>query len=91
MRIEFLTKNNGRGPLADVELHFDEGDLEGLKITGLSLWPSRDGGGEVFVTFPSRKYETKEGATKYFDYIQGDKGAVNALKGQIIEAYQRGR
>jgi hypothetical protein len=43
------------------------------------------------VTFPSRKYETKEGATKYFDYVQGDKGAVNALKAQIIEEYQRGR
>ena len=36
-------KNNPPGKLADAELHFTEGVLEGLKLIGFSVWERRTG------------------------------------------------
>ena len=33
------------GKLADVELHFAGGELDGLKLTGFAVWIRRDGNG----------------------------------------------
>ena len=48
-------KGNPPGKLADAELHFTEGPLEGLKLIGFSVWERRGGGGRN-VTFPARQY-----------------------------------
>jgi hypothetical protein len=48
-------KGNPPGKLADAELHFQSGSLEGLKLIGFAIWERRTGGGRN-VTFPARQY-----------------------------------
>ncbi len=48
-------KGNPPGKLADAELHFTEGVLEGLKLVGFAVWERRTGTGRN-VTFPARQY-----------------------------------
>ena len=48
-------KGNPPGKLADAELHFEEGVLEGLKLIGFTIWERRTGGSRN-VTFPARSY-----------------------------------
>ena len=48
-------KQQPAGKLADAELHFSEGPLEGLKLIGFGVWERRGGGGRN-VTFPARQY-----------------------------------
>src|SRR5579862_1886744 len=48
-------KGNPPGKLADAELHFADGPLEGLKLIGFAVWERRGGGGRN-VTFPARQY-----------------------------------
>lgn len=47
--------NNPPGKLADAELHFTDGPLEGLRLIGFAVWERRTGGGRN-VTFPARQY-----------------------------------
>ena len=44
---------NPAGKLADAELHFAGGPLDGLKLIGFSVWERRGGSGR-HVTFPAR-------------------------------------
>ena len=44
-------KGNPPGKLADAELHFLEGPLDGLKLIGFSIWERKSGNGRN-VTFP---------------------------------------
>jgi len=48
-------KGNPPGKLADAELHFSDGVLEGLKLIGFAIWERRGSGGRN-VTFPARQY-----------------------------------
>ena len=48
-------KGNPLGKLADAELHFTDGVLEGLKLIGFVIWERRTGNGRN-VTFPARQY-----------------------------------
>ena len=48
-------KGNPPGKLADAELHFTDGELDGLKLIGFAIWERRGGGGRN-VTFPARQY-----------------------------------
>ena len=48
-------KANPPGKLADAELHFTEGALDGLKLIGFAVWERRTGNGRN-VTFPARQY-----------------------------------
>ena len=45
---------NPVGKLADAELHFTGGPLEGLKLIGFGIWERR--GAARNVTFPARQY-----------------------------------
>ena len=38
-------KGNPVGKLADAELHFTDGALEGMKLIGFAIWERRSGGG----------------------------------------------
>ena len=55
IRITPNDKGNPPGKLADAELHFLEGPLEGLKLIGFGIWERRGGGGRN-ITFPARQY-----------------------------------
>ena len=48
-------RGNPVGKLADAELHFIDGELDGLKLIGFSVWERRGGNGRN-VTFPARQY-----------------------------------
>jgi hypothetical protein len=48
-------KGGPSGKLADAELHFDSGELEGMKLVGFAVWERRTGTGRN-VTFPARAY-----------------------------------
>jgi hypothetical protein len=55
VKIQANDKSNPAGNLADAELHFTAGPLEGLKLIGFAIWERRRGSGR-HVTFPARQY-----------------------------------
>ena len=55
VKIQPNDKGNPAGKLADAELHFTAGPLEGLKLIGFGIWETR-GGARRNVTFPARQY-----------------------------------
>src|SRR5437879_1840211 len=82
-------KGNPPGKLADAELHFTDGALEGLKLIGFTIWERRGAGGGRNVTFPARQY-TVNGDRRSFALLRpiGDATAQNKLRELILEAYQ---
>ena len=81
-------KNNPPGKLADAELHFNEGVLEGLKLVGFGVWERRTGGGRN-VTFPARTYSVN-GDRRSFSLLRpsaGDATAQDRLRELILQAY----
>ena len=82
-------KGNPPGKLADAELHFLEGPLEGLKLIGFSIWERRGGSGGRNVTFPSRSYSVN-GERRSFALLRPivDATAQNKLREFILVAYQ---
>jgi hypothetical protein len=81
-------KGNPPGKLADAELHFTEGPLEGLKLIGFTIWERRSGGGRN-VTFPARSYSVN-GERRSFALLRpaADSTAQNRIRDLILEAYQ---
>lgn len=75
------------GKLADAELHFTDGVLEGLKLIGFAVWERRDGGRNV--TFPARQYSVN-GERRSFALLRPvvDTSAQNAVRDAILEAYR---
>jgi hypothetical protein len=55
VKIQVSDKGATPGKLADAELHFSDGPLDGLKLIGFAIWERRTGGGRN-VTFPARTY-----------------------------------
>jgi hypothetical protein len=56
MTIRFTPADNKpAGKLADAELHFAGGPLDGFKLLGFAVWERRAGAGRN-VTFPARQY-----------------------------------
>ena len=81
-------KNALPGKLAEAELHFSEGVLDGLKLIGFTVWERRTGSGRN-VTFPSRSYSVN-GERRSFALLRpttGDATAQDRLRELILEAY----
>src|SRR5437899_3163429 len=80
-------KGNPPGKLADVELHFTDGDLAGLKLIGFSIWERRGGSGRN-VTFPARSYAIN-GERRSFALLRpiGDATAQDGLRQRILDAF----
>jgi hypothetical protein len=80
-------KGNPAGKLADAELHFAEGPLEGLKLIGFSIWERRGGGGRN-VTFPARQYAVN-GERRSFALLRPivDTTAQNKVRELVLDAY----
>ncbi|OFV91665.1 MAG: hypothetical protein A3H95_01670 [Acidobacteria bacterium RIFCSPLOWO2_02_FULL_64_15] len=81
-------KGNPPGKLADAELHFAEGPLDGLKLIGFGIWERRSGSGRN-VTFPARQYNVN-GERRSFALLRPvvDVTAQNKLREMILEAFQ---
>ena len=80
-------KGNPPGKLADAELHFSEGPLEGLKLIGFGIWERKTGTGRN-VTFPARQYSVN-GERRSFSLLRPvvDTTAQNRVRDLILEAY----
>jgi hypothetical protein len=79
-------KGNPSGKLADPELHFTEGPLEGLKLVGFAVWERRTGGRNV--TFPARQYSLN-GERRSFALLRPlfDATAQERIRDLILSAY----
>lgn len=80
-------KGNPPGKLADAELHFEDGDLQGMKLIGFSIWERRNGSGRN-VTFPARSYAVN-GERRSFALLRplGEGNGQNRLRDRILEAF----
>jgi hypothetical protein len=81
-------KGNPPGKIADAELHFNEGPLEGLKLIGFTVWEKRGGSGRS-VTFPARSYSVN-GERRSLALLRPilDVAAQEKLREMILEALQ---
>src|SRR5713226_176307 len=80
-------KGNPPGKLADAELHFIDGELDGLKLIGFAIWERRSGNGRN-VTFPARQYAVN-GERRSFALLRpvADTSAQNRVRDLVLEAY----
>src|ERR1700754_142821 len=89
MVIKFVANDRGNPPgkLADAELHFTDGELDGLKLIGFSIWERRGGGGRS-VTFPARQYAVN-GERRSFALLRPivDAHAQEKLRELILNAF----
>ena len=90
MTIKFVANDKGvpPGKLADAELYFSEGPLEGLRLIGFAVWERKTGGGRN-VTFPSRQYSVN-GERRSFALLRpiNDSTAQNRIRDLILQAYE---
>jgi hypothetical protein len=87
VKIKPNDKGNPVGRLADVELHFTGGPLEGLKLIGFGVWERRGGSGRN-VTFPARQYSVN-GEKRSFTLLRpiADAAAQERIRDLVLEAY----
>jgi hypothetical protein len=89
MIVKIIPNDRGTpaGKLADAELHFNEGALEGLKLIGFAIWERRGGTGRN-VTFPARTY-TVNGDRRSFALLRpiADAAAQERVRELILQAY----
>jgi hypothetical protein len=88
--IKFTPNDGGNPPgkLADAELHFTDGPLEGLKLIGFTIWERRVGTGRN-VTFPARSYSVN-GERRNFALLRPivDVTAQERIRELILAAFQ---
>jgi hypothetical protein len=89
MQVKFTPNDKGNPPgkLADAELHFADGPLQGLKLIGFAIWERRGGSGRN-VTFPARQYSVN-GERRSFALLRPivDVQAQDRIRAFILEAY----
>jgi hypothetical protein len=80
-------KGNPPGKLADAELHFTTGPLEGLKLIGFAVWERKTGSGRN-VTFPARQYSVN-GERRSFALLRPivDSTAQERIRDLVLSAY----
>ena len=80
-------KGNPPGKLADAELHFTDGPLEGLKLIGFGVWERKTGAGRN-VTFPARQYSVN-GERRSFSLLRpvSDATSQDRIRDLVLQAY----
>ena len=80
-------KGTPPGKLAEAELHFTDGVLEGLKLIGFAVWERRTGGGRN-VTFPARQYSVN-GERRSFALLRPvvDSTGQDRVRDLVLDAY----
>jgi hypothetical protein len=78
---------NPPGKLADAELHFTDGVLDGLKLIGFAVWERRSGSGRN-VTFPARQYSVS-GERRSFALLRpiADAASQERVRDLVLQAY----
>ncbi len=80
-------KANPPGKLADAELHFTQGPLDGLRLIGFGVWERKTGSGRN-VTFPARQYSVN-GERRSYALLRpvSDATAQDKIRDLILQAY----
>ena len=81
-------KGSPNGKLADAEVHFTDGVMEGMKLLGFAVWERRQGPGRN-VTFPARTYSVN-GERRSFALLRpaGDNSASQSkIRELVLQAY----
>ena len=80
-------KSAPNGKLADAELHFTAGEMEGLRLLGFSVWNQRNGPGRN-VTFPARTYSVN-GERRSFSLLRpvSDPNSQHRVRDLVLQAY----
>ncbi len=98
IKIHRNERNTPPGKLADAELHFIGGDLDGLRLLGFGVWERRIPNPEVEkaghtmhhlnVTFPARTF-TVHGDKRNFALVRAidDPSAQDKLRQLVLQAY----
>jgi hypothetical protein len=77
------------GKLADAEVHFTDGALEGMKLIGFSIWEKKGGGPGRNVTFPARPYSVN-GERRNFALLRpviNDSHSQDRIRELVLQAY----
>ena len=89
MTVRFVQndKSSPAGKLADAEVHFSGGPLDGLKLLGFTIWERKGGGRNA--TFPARQYAVN-GERRSFALLRPITSAASQdrLRDLILEAYK---
>ena len=89
MTIKIVPNDKGTPPgkLADAELHFTQGPLEGLKLIGFAVWERKTGNGRN-VTFPARQYSV-QGERRSYALLRplADATGQDRVRDLILQAY----
>jgi hypothetical protein len=87
--VKFIPNDRGNPPgkLADAEVHFVAGPLEGMKLIGFGIWERRGGSGRN-VTFPARQYSVN-GERRSFALLRPvtDPEAMDRIRDLVLDAY----
>jgi hypothetical protein len=81
-------KDKPHDKLADAELQFIGGELDGLKLLGFGIWRQRNGSGQN-VTFPARHF-TVNGERRNFSLLRpviNDSHSQDRLRELVLQAY----
>ena len=93
MSVTVKISPNDRGTppskLADAELHFTEGELDGLKLIGFSIWQRRSSNGRS-VSFPGRQYRMGD-ERRTFALLRpiADVSAQERVRDLVLDAYAK--
>jgi hypothetical protein len=90
MVVKILPNEKGlpKDKLADAEVHFTDGAMEGLKLLGFAVWERRQGPGRN-VTFPARTYSVG-GERRSFALLRpaGDNtSSQSRVRELVLQAY----
>lgn len=89
MVVKIMPNDKGApsGKLADAELHFTDGEMEGLRLLGFAVWERRTGVGRN-VTFPARTYSVN-GERRSFSLLRpvSDHGSQEKVRELVLQAY----
>ena len=80
-------KGSPSGKLADAEVHFTDGEMEGLRLLGFAVWERRNGSGRN-VTFPARTYSVN-GERRSFSLLRpvSDANSQEKVRDLVLRAY----
>jgi len=89
MTIRFQRNDKGSpaGKLADAELHFSGGPLDGLKLVGFAVWERKSGCRNV--TVPARQYSVN-GERRSYALLRPivDNSSQDRLRDLVLDAYK---
>jgi hypothetical protein len=89
VRINQNDRGTPPSKLADAELHFAGGELDGLKLIGFSIWERRGGKGRS-VSFPGRQYRIGD-EHRTFALLRpiSDASAQERVRDLVLDAYAK--